>query len=180
MDLEETQLVAGMLATYHPCWTTSISAELPCLHPSFFLERSVRGNSILDHLKDYGIELGSDGLGSCQVLMDNNIGVYHMDLGGSIILSRDPTTTSFLKLNLSTEACSSSVWYSSTCELRLEDLMIVCLLRSWINVSVFSVNGSIVLPWSRGCVYKTFLFNQWNSRLYWLFTVFFAKYAAEF
>ncbi|XP_010910042.1 lipase isoform X1 [Elaeis guineensis] len=71
--------------------------------------RSVRGNSISDHLKYYGIELGSDSSGSCKIVMDNNIGQYHTDLGGSIILSRDPTTSSFLKSKLSTDALSSSV-----------------------------------------------------------------------
>nr|XP_019701734.1 uncharacterized protein LOC105032129 [Elaeis guineensis] len=119
MDLEKTQLVAGL-----------------CVGTAYWTISSIY----------YGIELGSDGSGSCKVLMDNNIGEYHMDLGGSIILSMDPTAPSFLKQNLSTEAHGSSVWYSFTCELSLKDLVIVCLLRSWRNVPEFGVNGSLVLP----------------------------------
>lgn len=69
--------------------------------------RSVRANSISDHLKYYGVELESDGSGSCKIILDDNIGHYRTDLDGSIILSRDPTI-SFLKLNMSTHAYSSS------------------------------------------------------------------------
>ncbi|KAA8548509.1 hypothetical protein F0562_000224 [Nyssa sinensis] len=61
--------------------------------------RSVTGNSIIDHLVYYGVKLGGEPVGTCRIVMDPGVAGYATeDLGGNIILSRDPST-SFLKLN---------------------------------------------------------------------------------
>nr|XP_018685202.1 PREDICTED: lipase isoform X1 [Musa acuminata subsp. malaccensis] len=61
--------------------------------------RSVYGRSIWDHLKYYGVELQADTWGSCRMLMDNSVLQYYIEYNGGIILSRDPSTPSHLKLN---------------------------------------------------------------------------------
>lgn len=55
--------------------------------------RSVSGNSILDHLEYYGIQMGSGEPGTCRIVMgpqasDNSI----RDSNGNIFLSRDPAS----------------------------------------------------------------------------------------
>ncbi|ONK63442.1 uncharacterized protein A4U43_C07F15200 [Asparagus officinalis] len=71
--------------------------------------RSVSGNSILDHLTYYGIQLSADSWGSCRIVMDIKIKQYHMDSVGNIIMSRDPSMPSFLKLVSQNNTGSSSV-----------------------------------------------------------------------
>ncbi|KAG8370034.1 hypothetical protein BUALT_Bualt14G0075700 [Buddleja alternifolia] len=62
--------------------------------------KSVRGNSISDHLAYYGVQMGCDSSSSsCKIVMDPRLGAYgRTDLDGNLILSRNPST-SILKLN---------------------------------------------------------------------------------
>ncbi|KAL0457360.1 UNVERIFIED_CONTAM: Lipase A [Sesamum latifolium] len=61
--------------------------------------RSVRGNSISDHLKYYGVEMGCDTPSGCRIVMDPRVVAYaRQDLDGTLILSRD-LSNSVLKLN---------------------------------------------------------------------------------
>ncbi|KAL2229792.1 UNVERIFIED_CONTAM: Lipase A [Sesamum indicum] len=61
--------------------------------------RSVRGNSISDHLKYYGVEMGCDTPSGCRIVMDPRVVAYaRKDLDGNLILSRD-LSNSILKLN---------------------------------------------------------------------------------
>lgn len=64
--------------------------------------RSVRGNSVSDHLQYFGVELQADTWGSCRIIMDNNIVQgssfikFQTDLAGNIVLSKDPAVSSVL------------------------------------------------------------------------------------
>lgn len=61
--------------------------------------RSVSGNSVLDHLTYFGVQLSADGWVSCRIVMTHNKLIsYRVDSAGNIILSRDPSRVSFLKL----------------------------------------------------------------------------------
>ncbi|KAL0376494.1 UNVERIFIED_CONTAM: Lipase [Sesamum calycinum] len=61
--------------------------------------RSVRGNSISDHLKYYGVEMGCDTPSGCRIVMDPRVVAYaRKDLDGNLILSRE-LSDSILKLN---------------------------------------------------------------------------------
>lgn len=71
--------------------------------------RSVYGRSIWDHLKYYGVELQADTWGSCRMLMDNSVLQYYIEYNGDIILSRDPSTPSHLKLNSPPDTSRSTV-----------------------------------------------------------------------
>ncbi|KAG1371206.1 putative lipase [Cocos nucifera] len=76
--------------------------------------RSVRGNSISDHLLYYGVELQADTWGSCGIIMDkvivkdNGIVRFQTDLAGNIVLSKDPAALSILKPSSQIDKGSSS------------------------------------------------------------------------
>lgn len=54
--------------------------------------RSVKGNSISDHLTYYGVEMGCDASSSCRIVMDPRIAAYgRTDLDGNLIFSREPS-----------------------------------------------------------------------------------------
>lgn len=56
--------------------------------------RSVRGNSITDHLTYYGVEMGCDVPSSCYIVLDQRLALYGTtDPYGNLILSRDPSTS---------------------------------------------------------------------------------------
>ncbi|KAK4388474.1 Lipase [Sesamum angolense] len=60
--------------------------------------RSVRGNSISDHLTYYGVQMGCDSSSGCKIIMDPRVvGYGKTDQEGNLILSRDPSR-SILKL----------------------------------------------------------------------------------
>ncbi|XP_051152828.1 lipase-like [Andrographis paniculata] len=64
--------------------------------------RSVRGNSIVDHLKYYDVKMGCDASSECKIIMDEHlVGYSRIDSNGNLVLSRDPlsSTTNYLKLN---------------------------------------------------------------------------------
>ncbi|XP_020220717.1 lipase [Cajanus cajan] len=55
--------------------------------------RSVSGNSIVDHLAYYGVDMGSDEPSSCRIVMDSHVQKTSIkDSRGNLILSRDPAT----------------------------------------------------------------------------------------
>ncbi|PIN14365.1 Triacylglycerol lipase [Handroanthus impetiginosus] len=61
--------------------------------------RSVKGNSISDHLTYYGVQMGCDESSSCRIVMDPRIVAYSQtDPEGNIVLSRHPSK-SILKLS---------------------------------------------------------------------------------
>ncbi|XP_059648819.1 lipase-like [Cornus florida] len=61
--------------------------------------RSVAGNSISDHLVYYGVKMGCDAVSTCHIVMGPHVAAYGTkDVGGNIVLSRDPSNL-FLKLN---------------------------------------------------------------------------------
>ncbi|XP_077240534.1 putative feruloyl esterase A isoform X2 [Tasmannia lanceolata] len=70
--------------------------------------RSVKGNSISDHLVYFGVELQADTWGSCRIVMDNSMIKDSMDLNGNFVISRDPVT-SVLRLKSQTGISQSSV-----------------------------------------------------------------------
>ncbi|KAF9605379.1 hypothetical protein IFM89_016956 [Coptis chinensis] len=79
------------------------SGEDPCC------SRSVKGNSISDHLKYFGVELCADTWGSCRIVMSPQISNNgSTDLNGNLVLSRDPTIPA-LKLNTQTNGQSISI-----------------------------------------------------------------------
>ncbi|XP_020103422.1 lipase-like isoform X2 [Ananas comosus] len=59
--------------------------------------RSVKGNSIADHLEYFGIDMQADNWGSCRIIMDYSVLQYEMDLSGNIILSKDPLAPSIVQ-----------------------------------------------------------------------------------
>lgn len=66
--------------------------------------RSVSGNSIMDHLQYFGIQLQAETWGSCRiVLVDRSMIKDDVDLNGNFALSRDPTT-SVIKLTAQLDA----------------------------------------------------------------------------
>ncbi|KAK4433936.1 putative feruloyl esterase A [Sesamum alatum] len=68
--------------------------------------RSVKGNSISDHLTYYGVQMGCDASSGCKIVMDTLVAGYGKTTKkGNLILSRDPST-SILKLK--TDRSSSS------------------------------------------------------------------------
>ncbi|KAJ8499122.1 hypothetical protein OPV22_009674 [Ensete ventricosum] len=71
--------------------------------------RSTYGTSIRDHLKYYGIELRSDTRGCCRIIVDSSVLQYDVGYNGDILLSRDPTAPSHLKLSSPSDTASSSV-----------------------------------------------------------------------
>ncbi|CAI9771045.1 unnamed protein product [Fraxinus pennsylvanica] len=61
--------------------------------------RSVAGNSILDHLTYYGVQMGCETSGTCRIVMDPRISAFvQEDLDGNLVLSRD-LSPPILKLN---------------------------------------------------------------------------------
>lgn len=57
------------------------------------------GNSIIDHMVYYGVDMGSDEPGICRIVMDSYVmSTSIRDLRGNFILSRDPATP-LLKLS---------------------------------------------------------------------------------
>ncbi|KAL2341160.1 hypothetical protein Fmac_009100 [Flemingia macrophylla] len=55
--------------------------------------RSVSGNSIVDHLSYYGVDMGSDEPSSCRIVMDSNVQKTSIkDSRGNLILSKNPAT----------------------------------------------------------------------------------------
>ncbi|KAJ8490596.1 hypothetical protein OPV22_012317 [Ensete ventricosum] len=71
--------------------------------------RSVYGRSIWDHLTYYGVELQADTWGSCRMLMNKSVLENYIEYNGDIILARDPSTPSQLKLNSPSHTSRSSV-----------------------------------------------------------------------
>ncbi|KAM7488200.1 hypothetical protein LguiB_025684 [Lonicera macranthoides] len=64
--------------------------------------RSVTGNSILDHLRYYGVRLGCGSGPTCKIVMDARLALYGVkDLNGNFILSKY-SSTSALKMNTET------------------------------------------------------------------------------
>lgn len=55
--------------------------------------RSVKGNSILDHLVYLGVNLQADTWRSCGIVTDTNLVEYQIDLSGNFIILRDPTSS---------------------------------------------------------------------------------------
>ncbi|KAL2470330.1 alpha/beta-Hydrolases superfamily protein [Abeliophyllum distichum] len=52
--------------------------------------RSVAGNSILDHLTYYGVQMGCETSGTCRIVMDPRISAFvQKDLEGNLVLSKD-------------------------------------------------------------------------------------------
>ncbi|XP_047983649.1 lipase [Salvia hispanica] len=62
--------------------------------------RSVRGNSIADHLIYYGVEMGcNESTSTCRIVMDQGLAAYGLtDADGNFVVLRDPPK-SVLKLN---------------------------------------------------------------------------------
>ncbi|XP_042064352.1 lipase-like [Salvia splendens] len=62
--------------------------------------RSVRGNSIADHLIYYGVEMGcNESTSTCRIVMDQGLAAYgSTDVDGNFVVLRDPPK-SVLKLN---------------------------------------------------------------------------------
>ncbi|KAG6432164.1 hypothetical protein SASPL_103738 [Salvia splendens] len=62
--------------------------------------RSVRGNSIADHLIYYGVEMGcNESTSTCRIVMDRGLAAYgSTDVDGNFVILRDPPK-SVLKLN---------------------------------------------------------------------------------
>lgn len=52
--------------------------------------RSVSGNSILDHLTYYNVELQAETWGSCRIVMGNKLVQYQTDGAGNIVMSKNP------------------------------------------------------------------------------------------
>ncbi|KAJ6838216.1 lipase-like [Iris pallida] len=53
--------------------------------------RSVSGNSILDHLTYYDVELQAEMWGSCRIVTSDKLMQYQMDGAGNIMMSKNPT-----------------------------------------------------------------------------------------
>lgn len=68
--------------------------------------RSVRGNSISDHLVYLGVSLHAETWRSCGIVAGTNMKKYQIDLSGNIIISRD-SATSVLQQHPEIEASSS-------------------------------------------------------------------------
>lgn len=50
------------------------------------------GNSILDHLAYYGVQMGCQDGGSCKIIMDPSTDAYKsIDIEGNVVLSRSPS-----------------------------------------------------------------------------------------
>ena len=62
--------------------------------------RSVRGNSIADHLIYYGVEMGcNESTSTCRIVMDQGLAAYGLtDADGNFVVLRDPPKL-VLKLN---------------------------------------------------------------------------------
>ncbi|XP_052206614.1 lipase-like isoform X3 [Diospyros lotus] len=72
--------------------------------------RSVRGNSISDHLEYYGVKLGGESTGTCRIVTDPSFAAYSTrDIGGNFILSRDPPA-SFVKMKIESSNSSNFSW----------------------------------------------------------------------
>lgn len=69
--------------------------------------RSVRGNSISDHLTYLGVSLQAETWRSCGIVTGTNLKKDQVDIYGNFIISRD-STTSFLKQSAEIDASSSS------------------------------------------------------------------------
>ncbi|XP_073007555.1 lipase-like [Typha latifolia] len=58
--------------------------------------RSVRRNSISDHLYYFGVDMQADSLGSCGIVMNYSTFPYQMDSDGNIVLSKGPIAQSIV------------------------------------------------------------------------------------
>ncbi|KAL3508054.1 hypothetical protein ACH5RR_033436 [Cinchona calisaya] len=55
--------------------------------------RSVVGNSILDHLEYYGVQMGCEEGGACKIIMDPSTAAYRtMDIEGNFVLSQNSSS----------------------------------------------------------------------------------------
>ncbi|KAG6496087.1 hypothetical protein ZIOFF_043935 [Zingiber officinale] len=58
--------------------------------------RSVRGNSISDHLEYFGVSMEAETWGSCGIVFYGNVAEYQVDIAGNIVLSKWPSASSVL------------------------------------------------------------------------------------
>lgn len=75
--------------------------------------RSVLGNSISDHLKYFGVQMGCDEERKCKIFMDTRLAGYALqDNGGNLVLSKHPSS-SILRRNTKLQDLGDSVYLSS-------------------------------------------------------------------
>ncbi|KAM7467072.1 hypothetical protein LguiB_014634 [Lonicera macranthoides] len=71
--------------------------------------RSVTGNSILDHLAYYGVEMGCETSEICRIVMDSRVAMYGtQDENGNFILSKNPSP-SVLQTNTEQQGSRSAL-----------------------------------------------------------------------
>lgn len=60
----------------------------------------MKGNSITDHLRYFGVKLSCDVSAGCRIVMDNGLASYRTtDSDGNVIFSRD-ISSSVLRMNV--------------------------------------------------------------------------------
>lgn len=63
---------------------------------TFSAKRSVKGNSISDHLEYFGVSMEAETWGSCGIVFYGNVAEYQVDIAGNIVLSKWPSASSAL------------------------------------------------------------------------------------